>query len=74
MKPIQSTVVGSSNFTDKTWIPKGFVSLTGPDNKQYLVPDFMVPSLQQHILSKVKKNKLGAYNSLGMVSDFPIGS
>ena len=42
---------------DYTWIPEGFVLVTGPDNEMYIVPDFMVPSLNQDYRSEKKKKR-----------------
>ena len=50
----------SSMFLPKkstpSWIPEGYVLLLGPDNEKYLVPDFMVDSIDQdyHLIVKKK--------------------
>lgn len=53
---------------DYTWIPEGFVLVTGPDNEMYIVPDFMVPSLDQDYRSEKKKKDLKATCAPGSVS------
>jgi hypothetical protein len=31
---------------DRSAIPRGYCLITGPDNRDYLLPDFMVPEIQ----------------------------
>ena len=51
-----------------SWIPEGYVLLVGPDDEKYLVPDFMVDSIDQDYHSIVKKKELKAYSAPGTVS------
>lgn len=60
----------SKNEGDKTWIPEGYVTTVGPDGKDYLVPEFMVPTLHQSFEAYRKKIDLGVYNAAGSVSLF----
>ena len=48
-----------------SWIPEGYV---GPDDEKYLVPDFMVDSIDQDYHLIVKKKELKAYSAPGTVS------
>jgi hypothetical protein len=52
------------------WNAEGFVVLIGPDNSKYLVPDFLVDSLQQSYQSYFKKKELRASSAAGTVSVF----
>jgi hypothetical protein len=76
---LQSTP--SKNEGDKSWIPEGYVTVAGPDGKDYLVPEFMVPTLHQSFEAyrkKVsfeayrKKVDLGAHSAAGSVSVFSL--
>jgi hypothetical protein len=58
--------------TNDSWIPKGFVFVTGPDNELYIVPEFMVPALDQEYNAKQKKLELRASSAPGSVSHFLI--
>ena len=40
------------------WIPEGFVLLIGPDEEKYIVPEFLVDSIDQDYYSYKNKNKL----------------
>ena len=51
-----------------SWIPEGYVLLVGPDDKKYLVLDFMVDSIDQDYHLIVKKKELKAYSAPGTVS------
>ena len=51
-----------------SWIPEGYMLLVGPDDEKYLVPDFMVDSIDQDYHSIVKKKELKAYSAPGTVS------
>ena len=66
-KVLQST----PSKDDKSWIPEGFVTVAGPDGKEYLVPEFMVPTLHQSFDGYHKKVDLGIHNAAGSVSLFP---
>jgi hypothetical protein len=54
--------------TVESWIPDGFVLLTGPDNEKYIAPEFMVPVLDQEYNAKEKKRNLRASSAQGSVS------
>ena len=67
-KILQSTP--SKNEGDKSWIPEGYVTVAGPDGKDYLVPEFMVPTIHQSFDGYRKKLDLGVQNAAGSVSVF----
>ena len=50
-------------------IPDGFTVGISPDGKQYLVPQYMVPALDQAFASYRSKEDLGVVNAPGGVSD-----
>lgn len=52
-------------------VPDGFVLGTGPDHKQYLVPDFMLPALEHGFAARQQKEDLGIGNVQGGVSKPP---
>jgi hypothetical protein len=54
--------------TSNSWIPEGYVLMTGPDNKDYIAPEFMVPVLDQDFNAKEKKKELKVSGALGTVS------
>jgi hypothetical protein len=58
----------SNTIRENGWIPEGFVLLVGPNNENYILPEFMVPALDQDFHSNKKKKKLRAYESSGTVS------
>jgi hypothetical protein len=63
--------MASSQTFDKssdTWIPEGFLEVIGPDEKKYIVPEFMVPALDQAILANQKKVEKKAFEARGAVS------
>jgi hypothetical protein len=53
---------------DDPWIPKGFLQIEGPDNRQYIMPEFMYPALQQQCDAHQKKKDLDAFGASGSVS------
>lgn len=70
---MQSTAQSSSNQPNEkedTWLPEGYVVVIGPDNKKYIMPDFMVPGLDQDYQSKEKKEELRVLTAKGTVCDF----
>jgi hypothetical protein len=69
-KTLESTP--SKNEGDKSWIPDGYVTVAGPDGKNYLVPEFMVPTLHQSFEAYRKKVDLGAHSAAGSVSVFSL--
>ena len=47
---VDSILMDSTNKPDSvqplvTWIPEGYVLVTGPDEQPYVVPEFCVPAL-----------------------------
>jgi hypothetical protein len=58
----------NTSKSEKTWAPEGFVSVVGPDDKEYMVPDFMVPALRQQYQTKKNREDLNAMGGLGTVS------
>ena len=59
--PEQSTTISK--------IPHGFTISTAPDGQQYLVPQFMVPTLDQAFLSYQTKLDLAVSQAQSGVSD-----
>ena len=66
----------------KTWlepttniqnIPDGFTVSISPDGQQYLVPQYLVPALDQAFASYRSKEVFGVVNEPGGVSDAFIG-
>jgi hypothetical protein len=60
----------SKDEDEKSWIPDGYVTVAGRDGKNYIVPEFMVPTLHQSFDGYRKKVDLGIYNAAGSVSLF----
>jgi hypothetical protein len=61
----------TSKVTSKpkiTWIPDDFVILVGPENEEYLVPEFMLPKLYLDYHSKEMKRDFGSWGAKGTVS------
>jgi hypothetical protein len=63
-------LTGQDSHKKNTWIPEGYVRVTGPDGDNYVVPEFMVPALHQTCESYKKKRDLDAFNAAGSVSNF----
>jgi len=57
-----------SSKNDDTWIPEGFVRVIGPNNEKYIMPEFMIPAIDQVYLADLKREKLNANNAQGIVS------
>ncbi|KAF8799625.1 hypothetical protein BYT27DRAFT_7120018 [Phlegmacium glaucopus] len=58
---------------DNPWIPEGFVTMVGPDDQRYLVPEFMVPGMHQLVQGNQKKKELNVAGASGSVSStFPM--
>ena len=51
-----------------SWIPEGYQLFIGPDGKEYLMPDFAIPALDQELKAEAMKNSLNASNAVGTVS------
>ena len=58
--------------TEPTWIPEGYVVVMGPDGKEYVVPEFFIPALQQNLEGNEKKGKLEIDKAAGTVSTFQL--
>lgn len=73
---MQSNPTSSSNATssfhvslsDDSWIPEGYVLVVGPNNKNYIVPDFILPALKQDYLAAARKEEIMAFSAPGTVS------
>ena len=52
-----------------SWIPEGYQLIVGPDGKEYIMPDFAIPALEQEVQAEAKKSSLNASNALGTVSN-----
>ena len=61
-----STVVGIQS--DDSWIPDGFILVVGPDDKKYIVPEFMAMALDKDYHSDKKKEELKSFSVAGTVS------
>ena len=61
-----STVVGIQS--DDSWIPDGFILIVGPDDKKYIVPEFMATALDKDYHSGKKKEELKSFSTAGTVS------
>jgi hypothetical protein len=68
MKTATPSTIWVPKLTNKSWIPEGYILMTGPDNEQYIAPEFMVPVLEQDYNAKDKKKELRASGALGTVS------
>jgi hypothetical protein len=55
-----------------SWVPEGYVAVMGPDNIQYVVPEFFTPALQQTLDGLLEKEKLDIRKASGTVSLFLI--
>ena len=52
----------------KPFPPDGYVTVMGPDDQRYLVPEFMVPALHQTFEGYRKKRDLEVFSAAGAVS------
>jgi hypothetical protein len=66
------STIRASQKTDDTWIPDGFVELIGPNDEKYILPEFMLPALDQDYKSDCKKVELKASSGKGTVSYHPV--
>jgi hypothetical protein len=53
---------------DNTWVPEGFVCILAPDEKQYMVPEYMVPAIFQQFNAKTNMEDLNVLSASGTVS------
>lgn len=51
-----------------TCIPEGYVLVLGPDNQNYIIPEFMVPALEHDFRAIRRKRDLRASSAPGTVS------
>jgi len=68
MQPAAPSTFWVPKSTTNSWIPEGYVLMTGPDNQDYIAPEFMVPVLDQDFNAKEKKKELKVSGALGTVS------
>jgi hypothetical protein len=68
MQPDVPSTFWVPKSTSNSWIPEGYVLITGPDNQDYIAPEFMVPVLDQDFNAKEKKKELKVSGALGTVS------
>ena len=52
-----------------SWFPDGFDVVMGPDECQYLVPDFFVPALEHTLGGQKKKEGFNIENENGSVGN-----
>jgi hypothetical protein len=64
--------VGSSNLNtdkiDERRVPEGYVRIEGPDQTEYMVPDFMIPTIRHQFFSRKKREELKSDKADGTVS------
>jgi hypothetical protein len=64
--------VGSSSINtdeiDERWVPEGYVRVVGPDQTEYMVPEFMIPTIRHQFISCKKREELKTDNAEGTVS------
>jgi hypothetical protein len=58
MESSSSNIFVPKKDSTANWIPEGFVLLIGPDEEKYIVPEFLVDSIDQDYYSYKKKKKL----------------
>lgn len=52
----------------ESWIPDGFVLVMGPDEKRYILPEFMLPDRDQTFNARKRAQELMASSAAGTVS------
>jgi hypothetical protein len=52
----------------ESWIPDGFVLVIGPDQKEYILPDFLLPDLDQSFNARQRAKDIKASSGAGTVS------
>lgn len=50
------------------WLPEGYVVALDPEDREYIVPEFMVPALHQAYAGYRHKKNLNAFGAPGSVS------
>jgi len=65
---MKTNVQQSQSSTRISDIPDGFTTRTGPDGQHYLVPQYMVPALDQAFVTYRTKADLGVRNAPAGVS------
>ena len=58
----------TSNIATINAIPEGYILIKGPDNQQYVIPQFMVPAFHQMFDGFRKRKDLKVYRAAGSVS------
>lgn len=53
---------------DDPWVPEGFVCVVGPDEKPYMVPQFMLPAIFHEYHANKNREELNALGASGTVS------
>ena len=56
-----------SQEVDTSWIPDGYQLIIGPDGKEYIMPDFAIPALDDQVRADRIKKKLKVSNAAGTV-------
>jgi hypothetical protein len=54
MESSSSNIFVPKKDSTANWIPEGFVLLIGPDEEKYIVPEFLVDSIDQDYYSYKK--------------------
>jgi hypothetical protein len=67
-KKVSSHSHSQSLEVEDPWIPEGFEEVEADDRTKYIVPEFMVETLQQAYCAKKKKEELKAFKASGSVS------
>ena len=68
MNPNTLPNTNESNKLNNTWLPDGFALVIGPDNKEYIMPELLIPDLVQIYKSEEKKQKYLIPQARGIVS------
>lgn len=55
---------------DASWIPEGYIVVTGPDDQRYVVPQYFVSALHQNLDGHREKDKLEIEKAAGTVCIF----
>jgi len=59
----------SSNLPIKNqWIPEGYLLVNGPDNEKFIVPEFLLPLLEQDYQSEELLERYSVTSAPGTVS------
>ena len=66
--PLASSSTDIGIPSDDSWIPDGFILVVRPDDKNYIVLEFMAMALDQDYHSDKKKEELKSFRAAGTVS------